>query len=272
MKKFKLNILILSIASIFLNSCDSENDIIKNNETNFLTKVDIKKIGIEHNKGLEYVFTKIKKDNIKRFSKKNISEFNILINKYSIDYAISKGLSKKDSYLINTQYKSMNKLSNNENFSEQLQSFLSELESLSNSDKDDWEINDYFTFISDLENEINGSNINDDEKFIALVGTSVAKSSLVYWNEHISEWADLFVDENGNKISNKSFWDNFNWGAIAISDAAGAVGMAANLALNGTGAAMAATGPGGWVGIGIVIAASSIGSSATAFAAQAMTM
>jgi hypothetical protein len=162
-------------------------------------------------------------------------------------------------------------LMSNNSFSSELQNLLDALNGLSVSNKDNWEINDYLTYISDLENQANSSGLSDEEKFIFYTGTSVAKNSLKYWNDNITEWSQLFETTKGYKMSSKGFWDSFNWGAIGISDAAGAVGMAANLVLNGTGAAMAATGPGGWVGIGLVVAASSIGSSATAFAAQAIT-
>lgn len=249
------------------------------NET-YLSNVDVNFIGTLHNKGLDFVFIKIKKENRNSFSKKSISEFSLLVNQYLKEYVVENGLSQNDIKHIMFYDNTINILSktskeenlmNNNSFSSELQNLLDALNGLSDSNKDSWEINDYLTYISDIENQANSSGLSDKEMFILYTGTSVAKNSLKYWNDHIAEWSQLFENTKGYKISAKGFWDNFNWGAIGISDAAGAVGMAANLVLNGTGAAMAATGPGGWVGIGLVVAASSIGSSATAFAAQAIT-
>ncbi len=278
MKFFKI-MSIFFCASLLISSC-TKNDEQQLNE-NSLSKVDVNFIGKEHNKGLDFVLNKIKEDNKNSFSRRSISDFTTLVEQYSKEYALENGLSQNDSELIlfydntiNTSSKTSKEgnLMENNSFSLELQSLLDDLNSLSASDKDDWEINDYLNYISDLENQANNSDLSDEEKFIFFSGSSVAKNSLEYWDNNIAEWTELFEDTGGDRMSARGFWDSFNWGAIGISDAAGAVGMAANLALNGTGAAMAATGPGGWVGIGLVVAAASIGSSATAFAAQAMTM
>lgn len=279
----KLNIfqkfMLVFCASLIILSC-TKNDEQQLNENN-LSKVDVNFIGKEHNKGLDFVLNKIKEDNNNSFSRRSISDFSILVEQYSKEYALENGLSQNDSELIlfydntiniSSRNSEQENLMENSSFSLELQNLLNDLNSLSDSDKDDWEINDYLIYISDLENQANNSGLSDDEKFIFFSGSSVAKNSLEYWDNNIAEWAEFFEYTEGNRMSARGFWDSFNWGAIGISDAAGAVGMAANLALNGTGAAMAATGPGGWVGIGLVVAASSIGSSATAFAAQAMTM
>lgn len=280
---FKLNffqkIMIVFFASIIISSC-KKNDEYQLNE-NALSKVDVNFIGKEHNKGLDFILNKIKEDNNNSFSRKSISDFSRLVEQYSKDYAIENGLSQNDSKLIlfydntinnSSRNSEQENLMENSSFSSELQSLLNDLNSLSDSDKDDWKITDYLTYISDLENQANNSGLSDEEKFIFFSGSSVAKNSLEYWNNNISEWAELFEDTEGNRMTVRSFWDNFNWGAIGISDAAGAVGMAANLTLNGSAAALAASGPGGWAAIGLVVAASSIGSSATAFAGQAMTM
>lgn len=264
---------------IVFSNCTENINEEKLNETS-LSNVDVNFIGTLHNKGLDFVFNKIKKENKNSFSKKSISDFSLLVNQYLKEYVIENGLSQNDSKLIlfydNTidilsKTTEKENLMSNNSFSSELQNLLDALNDLSVSNKDNWEINDYLTYISDLENQANSSGLSDEEKFIFYTGTSVAKNSLKYWNDNITEWSQLFETTKGYKMSSKGFWDSFNWGAIGISDAAGAVGMAANLVLNGTGAAMAATGPGGWVGIGLVVAASSIGSSATAFAAQAIT-
>lgn len=264
---------------IVFSNCTENINEEKLNETS-LSNVDVNFIGTLHNKGLDFVFNKIKKENKNSFSKKSISDFSLLVNQYLKEYVIENGLSQNDSKLIlfydNTidilsKTTEKENLMSNNSFSSELQNLLDALNGLSVSNKDNWEINDYLTYISDLENQANSSGLSDEEKFIFYTGTSVAKNSLKYWNDNITEWSQLFETTKGYKMSSKGFWDSFNWGAIGISDAAGAVGMAANLVLNGTGAAMAATGPGGWVGIGLVVAASSIGSSATAFAAQAIT-
>ncbi len=281
--KLKLNIFQKITTAFFIliiiSSCTKNNDEQLLNE-NPLSKVDVNFIGKEHNKGLDYVLAKIKQDN-KNFSRRSISEFSTLVEQYSKEYAIKNGLTQEDSKLIlfydNTIHISSRtseeeNLMVNSNFSPELQDLLDDLHSLSDSDKNDWEISDFLNYISDLENQANNLGLSDEEKFIFFSGTTVAKNSLEYWNNNIAEWAELFEDSKGNRMSAKSLWDEFNWGAIGISDAAGAVGMAARLVVSGSGAAMAATGPGGWVGIGLVVAAGAIGSSATAFAAQAMTM
>ena len=276
MKINKLSILTLFITSLIFISCSNDNNEIDNMSENLLSRVDLNKIGEEHNKGLDYVLNQIKNENKKSFSRRNINDFNSLINEYSIKYAELKGLSTEESQLItihdiNIQFSA--RLSENNEFSDELNSFLVQLESLSDSDKDDWKLSNYLTFLIDLETQAQNSSLSDDEKFIFLSGTSVAKHSLEYWSENVDEWADLFENENGNRtMSAQGFWDRFNWGAIGISDAGGAVSSAAGLALSGTGAAMVAGGPAGWIGIGLVVGASAIISSGTAFAAQAMTM
>jgi|GEM_PF-3001290 len=93
------------------------------------------------------------------------------------------------------------------------------------------------------------SSLEIDEQFVVLSTSSVAKHTLVYWNENHEDWLNLLDgDANGRTADS-----DINWKAAGKADVGGAALAGLSLAVSGTGAAMAATGPAGWAGIGLVV-------------------
>lgn len=265
MKNFKsFSLLSLSI-TLFVASCSSnssEEDYNENLNNSLFAKQsnrllwDADLVANKHNEGLDYIYNHLNQaplsnqENTNTFLDNKTSEF-ILLNGLEQQYAgnipdliidediieFENGISTNQSPDFSYEYFYLKNLLLDEN--------------KSTADK-----------INSLANYQPTRNIKDDLEYTMIITMSkVGKASLEYWNTKGSSWQAAV----GNTEA------KFNWGIIGFSDAGGAVTAAAGLWASGTGAAMiAAGGPGGAVGVGLVIAAGAIGSSATAFVGQAI--
>lgn len=89
-----------------------------------------------------------------------------------------------------------------------------------------------------------------NEQFFILSTASIEKYSLEYWKKNYNKWKLSSYTSKGKSAKNI---DDINWKAAGMADVGGAAMAALSLAVSGTGAAMAATGPAGWSGIGLVV-------------------
>ncbi len=97
-----------------------------------------------------------------------------------------------------------------------------------------------------------------------LIPIEIAKNSINYWHDNIKNWYEVFNGTNSLKDLDSFNW-SWPWRTLALNDAEGAVATAASLAVNGTGEALIAAGPDGWLAGGMVLAAGGLGSSGIAF-------
>ncbi len=265
MKNLKILSLVTLFISAIISSCspDSTNEItaeatdstlLARKGQNLLWDPDL--VATVHNNGLEYIYNDF--ENIPNTSQNDTNSF--LASK-AREFVLEQGLDSK--YSENVPAITDFDISNFENSiaSNYSSSFSYEYFYLKNLMIDDKKsLSDK---ILSLSNYTPTRTFNDDLEYTMIITMAkVGKASLEYWKDKGGEWQ--------NSLNNSQA--KFNWGAIGISDAGGAVTAAAGLWASGTGSAMiAAAGPGGAVGVGLVIAGGAIGSSATAFFAQAVT-
>lgn len=95
------------------------------------------------------------------------------------------------------------------------------------------------------------------ERKVIEIAIETGKSSIKFWEN--------YIDSKKYKKQYPPIEDCIDAGAIAASDAIGAAAGATHLAISGTGAALVASGPWGWVGAGLVVAAEAAIASAAAF-------
>jgi len=119
-------------------------------------------------------------------------------------------------------------------------------------------LQDVLQDIYSLENHAADILTSDSELFIFYIYSRISVHSLSYWHENLTKWETSFG--GNNKVSGPY---GISWGNAAKSDAVSAGVGAVHLAVSGTGAAMLAGGPAGWVGIGAVVVAEGIIGSAS---------
>jgi len=107
--------------------------------------------------------------------------------------------------------------------------------------------------IKRIESKIKEGCKNRDTTILLSVSV-VGRYSLLYWEQNYNKWV--------NKFGNSKKYPDINWRTVAKDDAISAGITATHLAVSGTGEAIAATGPEGWIGLGMIIAGSAIEGSA----------
>lgn len=242
-------------------SCEKE-DENKNLNSIELIPSQFEYVGVEHNKGLEYIYNELKKD-ISSTKTKDELFFNVekhcnefyahseVIKDYLQE---SKNISSQQLKTVRANYenhKSHNSYLDstiaNSNLSEVTKSLLVELMA----GIDAAVILDDINLIT---NEINNKAINlisdSTELIILFTTTNVLSYSCLYWSENLEEWEALF----GN--SNKSI-AKFSWGELGKADAVGAVGGGVTGLICG-----AIFGPGALVVGGVGALAGGVGASA----------
>lgn len=267
--------LILSISSLVLLitiiTCKKELNTSESSPQ-LITVESFKFVGEEHNNGLDYVYNKIKLLKLDTIQKSSLNKEDMMlyIKKFSVEFVdlksnnglVNSEAIKRIDFIHKFQRDYHFKSSPNDliliadslrdKFSPNLISLLDDLKIVLTSDSTS--LTERITLIENIESGKLINELSDMERMIILSSSSVAKSSLTYWSENYDKWSHL-LDNNM-----KSWWPNLK--EIGLSDAAGAVIGATHLALSGTGALMVAGGPGGWVGIGMVVAGCGLEASA----------
>jgi hypothetical protein len=269
MKNLKILSLFTLFVSAIISSCspDSTNEIIDETTNNNLLEKSSNKlmwdpelVAITHNNGLDYIYTQLDETPIS-----DQKQTNLFYGNKSLEFVLQNGLDSKydenvpDKFIDDDIRDFENSLSTNhsQSFSYEYY-FLKDLMLDSKKDID--------TKIQELSNYEPTKKLRDDYEYTMIITMAkVGKSSLEYWKSKGDAWQTAL----GNNTAKRD--GDFNWSIIGFSDAAGAVGTAAGMVVNGSAAAMiAAAGPGGAVGVGLCIAAGGIMSSATAFTGQAI--
>ncbi len=88
----------------------------------------------------------------------------------------------------------------------------------------------------------------DDEKYIAIVASEIAKASLSYWYENQYKWEMIFDSQSKGK------W--INWKTVGKEDVKGAI-----VGATVVGAAASVTGPPGWAAGATAVAGTAVGAS-----------
>ena len=240
--------------------------LTSNKNKEFKTKIvlDYLLIAQNHSKGLDYIYkqvSKLGKTKIQNLDKKIESLTWQYIENQSQGRYAHKEFIKNDLKFLSIQDLNNSKTEQKFNFKGIKDKFLLKIVNdvksvlLNNSLTLDKKLQTIESKIKVVE-KINES----DEKKIVLTGLYIGKNSLNYWMNNGIKWETLF---------NKQTRFSFNWGSVAWSDAFGAIGMASELFISGTAQGMiAASGPAGAVGVGMVIAAGAIMGSATDAAYQ----
>ncbi len=271
---------LISIGFLF-QSCEKEEIDLNNNE------VDYELIGIEHNKGLEYIFEQLKSKNksLKSTSINGDNEYFKLTNSLTKEFINEKSVFSSKSELYNAEYNDLsnegiqlksssidkrNVLSNaleSEDAKELLQLLLKTIETCNHKN-----FNRRISKLEKINSEIDRLYNSKDVMMLKSV-CSVGKHSLSYWSENYSKWKNELSTssvkvpqyirlKSANSEGDDDAWYDFNWGAIGASDAVSAGIGVTHLAISGTGGALVATGPGGWVAIGAVVTGYAIEGSA----------
>lgn len=114
-------------------------------------------------------------------------------------------------------------------------------------------LSDAISQIEGLERKAVKNLTKTEDQFVFFVYSRIAIHSLTYWHNNLDNWVIAF---SGTKKVSGPF--GISWGNAAKSDVVSAGVGALHLAVSGTGAAMLAGGPAGWVGIGAVVVAEGI--------------
>jgi len=221
MKKLQFKFAALTVISLALIiSCNKNSDYFSNND--ILKIEDFEIIGIEHNEALDYVFHKLKsfaneedavlksKENIITIAESSIKDF---MNKYNlasetmmIAYEnIEEVFSTRD-YILNNKSSHTNNLiyskASKKSLSENQIKLLDDLNIIISSD---------FENVTELRNNINLIEkeaievLSEDEIYVILAATSVAKNTFEYWSENHKKWNELLSSniKDGQKKKKK---------------------------------------------------------------------
>jgi len=223
----------LALVALVIFSCEKENAIQKSQE------LDYQRIGIEHNKGLDFVFEYLKKEKAARnsqlkgdinyiaLSQKGVTEFinsnNLFINETEQKIAINESKKPFDFYqeCTNNNLKSstLTDLWTDDVehlLTEKQKNILIKLNQILSVEKP--EILEILDNISILEKEIE-STCNVDEQKVLLIATSIASNSFQYWHDNFDKWAEEFGSDNDLKG-----WRDFRWSEAGKNDVAYGVG------------------------------------------------
>lgn len=272
MKKIILSSLCLAALSMtFLGSCKKEK-IRKptNNGTNpdMLVSNPLDFVGVEHNNLLEEYYNAV---NLLTLSQRNDSEvlqntINNVTSNYIANNSANNDVIDDANFAVNFisqnnyNYVQQNQGGNNlfgvesSQISITAENYLTDILDLMTDN--DLDINSLQTRIQNILFGVNNNITVDREKRVLYLSIAVAKHSLIYWHDNFQKWLDL----NPN-YSNQSEAEGFSWKRFGTSDVKSAAGTAIVMTSTGAYAAMAVTGPGGWVAAGAVtVAAAGIGS------------
>jgi len=228
--KVLLGIITVSfIAFTFFTSCQKDKLVKKDNKFNY------EEVGIQHNKGLDFVYNylSVQKTKENLINAKNIltiseqgtykflQENNLLIDK-NVDIAIKEASVPFKIYKSNLQnnLKSGNLEhlwpDNVDSLLTNIQKqYLNELNDIINNYQNN--LNAMLSEINKLEVNIN-ENVSVNEQPILLSSCAIARHSFQYWHDNIDKWNELL--SNSPLKSTKSF----SWGEVGKNDVAYGVG------------------------------------------------
>ncbi|MBC7651305.1 MAG: hypothetical protein H7101_06105 [Deinococcales bacterium] len=283
MKKLLVSLSILS--TMMFSSCSKNINESEINKNRLITPKSLNFIGVEHNKGLDFIYNGLKNGRINNgenatFSITTLQDrqevldlveeqtHNYIDNNYPQDPTLSLAhqlissvctedfVSSVNGGLYNNQL--VTSITSNEvQFLDQLNVILSD---------DDNSITSIISRIEQL--EMTASTFSDEEKYVVFSASVVAKNSFSYWNEHFDDWQNLFHSNNFNlgtlSTGNLGSSGNYqtlgavNWKNVGKADVAGAVGGAIR---SGVGLFF---GPVGWGSFGLSVIGTALGGSGTA--------
>jgi len=230
-----------------LTSCEKDGSTPLEN-SNLLTKLEIQKIGIQHNEALNYVLDGLKKTNISNFkSTRKMEKFlNEELGKYYKTIIKNDASLKNVIQLSNKEVSKYLELSNKSSYSKDenkspIELVISENEQHLSSSQVDFllqvdealksfdggNVTSILNTFETIQN-LAQSQLTETEAQVILISVEVGKMSVAYWNEHIEEWNQALNQSQGNKFSNRSW---FSWSGVAGADVAGAVGAAVTVAI-----------------------------------------
>jgi hypothetical protein len=243
MKKVFLNVLLFM--GLFFISCSNENEINEQfsvqsdstilqriNSNSYFNNYDFELIGIEHNKGLEAIYSQLESFDFLNSSQNDLyneifeETQNFLLNNNNFDKLDSDLLSQ-----LKPSVSSSNLITDMKNnlFSELTSNFLKEevnkIENIFNDFKtiENYNSTSVIRDIRLIEENINKSEIvfNDKEYVAVRAFISTSIHSLNYWEANINKWYEL------NPNSNQTFGRGWGWfknaiGNMAVADAYGA--------------------------------------------------
>lgn len=231
-------LLLIVISGLIISSCQKE-DIVQENKP-----IDYEQLGVEHNKGLEFIFDYLKQNKVLENKKSNdidnvfdlTKQATILFTKTSdvAEHIILKEDSKvfssfNQNRLKSSVYEDPIKIIETEVELTPLQiSFLNQLGSaISNIDKG---LAPTIEKINSIEDEII-STCSEEEKILLLTAISIGKHSMEYWVTNIDRWIEELggidnsdaVAMNLKSTNSKLSWLSDTLGDMGKSDVVGGV-------------------------------------------------
>tara|TARA_B110001452_G_C15181996_1_gene410547 strand:- start:199 stop:1071 length:873 start_codon:yes stop_codon:yes gene_type:complete len=231
MKKAVKFILPFFIIALITYSCSKENEIGE------VQTIDYEKIGKEHNLGLEFIFNELKSKKISINPKgNNYENFIKETKKASISFIESSNITNHIDYENSSRiFASYDKLAN-KSINLKRKGVYSEIDPIDEM-KNQVELTTLqVKFFDELNQAISGidltaglevtinkiklieekiiSDCNEDEKFILLSSTSIARNSLKYWSTNLEKWINE-LNENatsGKSANFKTFSKSSDWG------------------------------------------------------------
>ncbi len=277
---------------VILSSCSKKSDELLQSNSTLITPKTMNFIGLEHNKGLDFIYQRLKNKSLKSqgevgtlgtssvknlgIEKNDLIEFvqdatNLYVDdNYPQDPTTSLAhqlissvctedfVSSSSSSLYNNQI--VSGLTYNET------QFLDALNVIV-SDND----NSLASIISRIESlESTAYSFSDQEKYVVFSASVVAKNSLTYWHDNYSNWQNLFPPSMSNNSilsisNNKNNYQvlgDVSWKTVGKADIAGAVGGAVRSGV------AAFFGPVGWGAFGASVIGTALGGSASAAVLQ----
>jgi len=228
MKNIKYGISMLLI--VFVYSCNQEDKLVLS------PTFDYEQIGINHNKGLDYIFESLKKQ--KELIKGDVQTYMSIVEVAGVEYveasnykisAESMDLIKEGISVSVGKFKnfSVARLSSSEDLYTQIigdsdsllskvqRDYIHEILSLMENETD---IDSFLVRLSIIEQNANETLILDEQPLILSVA-SVARYSQVYWEDNREKWLNEF---GGNNNSGRI---QIDWGIVAGADVASGIAM-----------------------------------------------
>lgn len=252
-----IGVLFFAILSIFLISCEKSQK-----ETDITEFSDYELIGIEHNKGLDYVFEYVKQSISKEETQlKSATDFLLLVEKGTQEFIKTNELFQNDATREIALKESREPFLyySSRNFSNMKSATL---ENLYPSDKEDLltakqkeilnelntilsnsllGIDEIITSLNNLDVKIK-SECEVEEIDILLSATSIGRYSFQYWHDNYDKW----ISEFGPTYNLKST-QAFGWGEVGKNDVAYGIGGGLAGALVGGTATLGVLAVPGWV-------------------------
>ncbi len=271
-------LLFIFLITLSFSSCsDTENMVTDNQSDN--RNIDFTEIGRIHNEGLDYVFSKLslpprtatradvgtqleidcQRDLLKQVNElcceyitKQINESDDAAQNAYLLYGGEKQF-KEDTETIKTL--NIGRMDVQVNISSIADSYIDKIGELLNNTS--LEVSDLQLQLSQLESEAQNILTTDIDRNIILPAIAVAKSSSIYWDENDNKWGNKcgYVNYKLKGLTRSSIWK---------SDVGGAVGFGLHMCLNGSAAAIASTGPSGWLSLAVILGGAALESSAIA--------